>query len=135
MKGSSGIESGVAMISERMGEALERIEARLECIDGRLGTLERRVESIVVPPQAYKKEDAARLLSCDVKTLNKEIRRGLIRTVPVGSREHVPLSEIIRKTSVLTQPQRAPSVPSKRDRAALKRSKIADSIRLLGKRR
>lgn len=123
------------MISKEMGEVLSRIEDRLVVIDGRLGVLERKVEEITSPPRAYKKEDAARMLSCDVKTLNKEIRAGTIRTVTIGSREHVPFTEIVRKTSVLNQPPRAPAVPSRRDRLEAKRSKIADSIRLLGRKR
>lgn len=103
------------MESTQIASSLTRIEQRLsslEVIEGRLAALEQKVEAIIAPPRALKKRDAARLLGVGLTTLENLLRQGKLRTVPIGDREHVPMSELVRMTSVTTKPQRPASGPA-----------------------
>lgn len=72
------------------------LEALLIEVRDRLSRLEERLK-----PQArcYKLPQAAEMMNLHVKTLEKMISRGEVKTATVGKRQMVPLSEIERITA------------------------------------
>lgn len=94
------------------------LEALLIEVRDRLSRLEERLK-----PQArcYKLPQAAEMMNLHVKTLEKMIGRGEVKTATVGKRQMVPLSEIERVTApdvdkpkVVAQHRDATWKPSKR---------------------
>lgn len=106
----------------------------LERIDARLAALEQKVEMLVLPPRAVKPRVAGSLLGCSEKIIKSMIGRGELRTVPVGERQHVPMSEIVRLTTVTAPPARGP-VLLPRARSAKVSPTELEKMRALARRR
>lgn len=89
-------------MSHEERELLERIAARLDALEAK----------VTVQPRAYKIRDAGRLLGCSPAIVKAMIRSGEIRTVLIGERAHIPVSEIMRITTVATaKPRIGPGLP------------------------
>jgi excisionase family DNA binding protein len=71
-------------------------------------------------PGAVTPEAAAKLLGVSLRTLETEIRRGRIRTVPVDDGERVPLSEISRFMALREEESARTRAKRKRRRGAAK---------------
>lgn len=117
-------------------EMLQRIEGRLEKIEGRLSSVEEVVERIQSPPSALPPKEVSRMLGCSISKTKGLIRDRQLRTVLIGKRRHIPISEVARLTNSVavapTTPLRGPLPPRPRTR---KGKSQADAIRDLAKRK
>lgn len=118
-----------------------KVLSLLEAVAARLEAVERKVDAITVPPKALRIEEAEKHLPLKRAAIKDLIRKGKIRTVQIGERNYIPLTEIIRLTSL---PDRAPSSApavhrSKKaratDRAVTESDAILDVVKSLKKRR
>lgn len=114
-------------MSSEERELLERIAARLD-------SLERKVEMLVVPPRAVKPKVAGSLLGCSENTVKGMVRRGEMRTVRVGDRQHIPMSEIVRLTTVATAPKSSPILQPRSKRTKIEPSEM-EKVRALVRRK
>lgn len=117
-------------------EALSRVDVRLGEMSSvlsevvvRLSSLEQRVESIIAPPRAFSLKEASKLLGCSPRKLSRLIQSGKLRTVEIGEREHVPMSEVVRLTTVTTSPKSSPRVAPPRLVPSNGAQKIRDAIK------
>ena len=102
---------------EHIEESLRRIEAKLEQIA-------RKVDMGSAPPSALTQPQAARLLSIGMTKLKRMVREKQIRRVKIGGRWMVPMSEVVRLTSITTKARTSPTVrpspPTTHDAATLR---------------
>lgn len=116
-------------MTEQICEALQRIERRLI-------VLEEKVDRIQTVPRAVKLPVAAKLLGCDVTTLKRDVRRKRLRTIRIGAREHVPMSEIVRLCATpTTPPPSPPTIPPTAKRLRAAAAGASDVFRALARRR
>lgn len=117
-------------MSQDERDLLERIERKLDA-------LERKIGAINLPPRAVDVPDAARLLGRSPKTVRRMILAGELGTVLMLGSRMVPMSEILRLTTVITTARR--SVPSVKRGPTAKRMasarERAEAIRALSKKR
>lgn len=94
------------------GEEAKSLEERL----GKL--IDRKLAEAMVQPRAVKIEEAARLLSCSARHIARKAKRGKIRFVfPLGLKR-VPMSEIVRLTSLSEDVDSVPAPTSPRSQDA-----------------
>lgn len=77
-----------------------RLRQELQEISKRLDALTSRLEEVATPPRLLSMARAARSLGIGQTKLAELIRRKVVRTVKLGERRMVPLSEVIRVATV-----------------------------------
>ena len=115
-----------------LGEVLERVAVQVGVIGERLAVLESKVDAIVTPPKALRLEDAEKHLPLKRSAIKALIAKGEIQTVRIGKRRYIPLTEILRLTTVTRPVVTVPSVaehgPKAKRRPAQRAKAEADEI-------
>lgn len=117
--------------------AQEHWNSLLVDIRNRLSAVERRLEETAFLPRALRYRDAGRMLSCSERKVRQLVAEKKLRTVLVGSRRMVPLSEVVRITSFASErPKRAMDATLIRARpGAASAAQEAERARALTRRR
>lgn len=105
--------------------SVEEIVGRIEV---RLVALEERLSRESVTPRALTMARAAALLSVSVSTVKRLVKGGELRTVTLGARPMVPMSEVVRLTSVTAAPSSRPQGPGP-VRGSAEAAKIRSALR------
>lgn len=99
---------------QQVRESLSRIETRLDVLDrieSALTEFRQNFQAMTEPRLALKIKDAARMLGCSTKTVERDVRKGRIKTVEIGKRQHIPMSELVKLTTVRAEPPRTAPAP------------------------
>jgi hypothetical protein len=89
-------------MTEGLRVVLQKIQDQLEAID-------KKIEAAAVQPRALGMRKAALLLSRSPDTLKGMVKRKEIRTVLIAKVKMIPMSEIVRLTTVLVPARGAPN--------------------------
>lgn len=85
-----------------------RLRQELDSISKKLDALVAQLEDVATPPRLLTMARAARCLGVGGTKFAELIRTRAIRTVMLGSRRMVPLSELIRVTTIPAGPSTRP---------------------------
>lgn len=89
-----------------------RLRQELQALAKKLDSISERLEEVATPPRLLTLARAARCLGVGETKLQQLIRTRVVRTVKLGARRMVPLSEVVR-VATISEPRRGPDIEPK----------------------